>query len=410
MNAGFLQAITIPPMQLSKQEREQLMQLTATPSASGHEDAVVGYAMRWSEQRKGVRGVKITRDRFGNLLLHDARTDPRKLGLILTAHMDHPAFVVTHIEGAIVTADFRGGVKESYFKGAKVRGWRVSNHDTKQGPRGTIIRYQGPADIGEERDFAQVTIDFRTRQSANWLKPGDILSWDTGKTRITGRTTKKPGRLHTLACDNLAGASAALAAWDRMRLTVMNKDRKCVNQVGVLLSRAEEVGFIGAMGACRSGIVPKGSVVIVLENSMAMPDAKLGDGPIVRVGDRTSVFDPGTTYALSQLAERVCLPPPESGLKWQRRLMTGGTCEATAYQALGYAVGCLCLPLANYHNMNFSNGKITAESIDLGDYAGLVAILAESWRLLGEGFGSSALRTRLDGLFEKRKALLDPKI
>ena len=34
----------------------------------------------------------------------------------------------------------------------------------------------------------------------------------------------------------------------------------------------------------------------------------------------------------------------------QRCLMSGGTCEATAYQLYGYETGGLCIALGNYHN------------------------------------------------------------
>ncbi len=387
---------------LSESEARDLCELTALPSASGCESAVVGWLLRWADARPGL---KVTRDRYGAVLIHDASVKPKDLRVIMTAHMDHPAFVVESIDGQHVVAAFRGGVRDSYFVGSAVRGWRVSQDDgAVRGPRGVVTQYRGPKDIGEERDDARVTLDFGSAKSAGWLKPGDVVTWDTGKTRISGKTTKSHGKLHTLACDNLAGAAAALAGWDRMRSALKHKDRPHVKHVGVLFSRAEEIGFVGAIGACQSGLVPKKAVVVVLENSMALPEAPVGGGPIVRVGDRTSVFDPGTTYALCQLAEEAAMANP--GWAWQRKLMTGGTCEATAYQALGWAACCLCLPLANYHNMNVATGKIAAESINLNDYAGLVALLAQTDRLSGDELGASALQKRLENHFERRSHLL----
>src|SRR5207249_1111114 len=110
-----------------------------------------------------------------------------------------------------------------------------------------------------------------------------------------------------------------------------------------LFTRAEEVGFVGAMRLARSGILPKSITVISLETSKELPPAVIGNGPIIRVGDRTSVFDSVATAALATIAAAHKIPV-------QRCLMSGGTCEATAYQLYGITSAALCIALGNYHN------------------------------------------------------------
>jgi putative aminopeptidase FrvX len=135
-------------------------------------------------------------------------------------------------------------------------------------------------------------------------------------------------------------------------------------------TRAEEVGFVGAMHLARSGsFQAQGLTVVSLETSAERPPAKMGAGPIVRVGDKTSLFDTGATEEILQIAR-------ESGLAVQRCLMAGGTCEATAFQLYGLTSAGLCVALGNYHNVT-PDGRIGAEYISLDDLAGLVALCRE---------------------------------
>ena len=112
---------------------------------------------------------------------------------------------------------------------------------------------------------------------------------------------------------------------------------------------AEEVGFVGAIGAATNGLVPKNARLVCLENSRSFPESPIHDGPIVRVGDRMTVFSPDLTNDISTLMTAHAAATPS--FKWQRKLMAGGACEATAFSAFGFQSTCLCLPLGNYHNM-----------------------------------------------------------
>jgi endoglucanase len=168
-----------------------------------------------------------------------------------------------------------------------------------------------------------------------------------------------------------------------------------VGDVRLLFTRAEEVGFLGAIAAVKHGTMPRASRVLALENSRSFADSPIHGGPIVRVGDRLSVFSPALTAAVAARAAEIAGasasssgPPriePASPWRWQRKLMAGGACEATVFCQGGYEATCLCLPLGNYHNMadldavqaGMHSGPpaIEREFIGLDDFEGLVDLL-----------------------------------
>ena len=362
-----------------------LLELTGLPTAAGREDRVVAWIMDWVRRRRSVRVVS---DRYGNLMLKRVGARSRR-PIVMTAHMDHPAFVAVSQPGPRrVVADFRGGVADAYFVGSHVR----LHADAGKAQRGRVAELSRPIKPGGDKRAA---IDFTRPVQA---RQGDVLTWDLPAPRIAR------GRLLAPACDDLAGMAAAVSAFE---VLLKGKLQPGGADVRVLLTRAEEVGFIGAIGACKSGIIPNGARLLALENSKSFLDSPIGGGPIVRVGDRTSSFDPDLTYRVGQVAQHI--QKRDKDFRWQRKLMPGGTCEASAYQALGYTATCLCLPLGNYHNMNDSTKRrprIDSEIISLADYHGLVRLLVEVGRSLDRRDLSPSLKDRLGPLFARRRGLL----
>ena len=90
---------------------------------------------------------------------------------------------------------------------------------------------------------------------------------------------------------------------------------------------------------------------VSLEASRTLPGAAIGKGPVVRLGDKRSIFDDSGLQMLSELAQKI-LPG-----KHQRRIMDGGTCEGTAATAFGIPTIALSIPLGNYHNQGFEGGQ-----------------------------------------------------
>jgi endoglucanase len=103
----------------------------------------------------------------------------------------------------------------------------------------------------------------------------------------------------------------------------------------------------------------------------------MGKGVILRVGDKASIFDSEATRFLAECAAALAKKP--SAFTWQRALMSGGTCEATAYQEYGYQVAAVCVALGNYHNCG-PRHRIAAEYVSLNDAVGMVELLAHAAR------------------------------
>jgi endoglucanase len=178
--------------------------------------------------------------------------------------------------------------------------------------------------------------------------------------------------------------------------------------VAVLLTRAEEEGFIGAIAASRDGtLLRKSDRLIAIECSAEQPFAPIGGGCVVRVGDRTSVFDSAVTYFLTRTAEAVA--KRDKAFKHQRALMPGGTCEATVYDLYGYTAASVCVPLGNYHNMDKRRRRLAAEYIDLNDWRSMVKLFVAVARA-GHTFDPSnpQLRERIEKRFAKHAKLLAP--
>ncbi|MEC9372604.1 MAG: M20/M25/M40 family metallo-hydrolase, partial [Planctomycetota bacterium] len=313
-----------------------LTELTSIPTGAGREHRVIAWIERWTAERADLA---LTRDSSGNITITQRRflsTPSPTPPIYFTAHLDHPAFVIERIIAPrTIEAAFRGGVLPPYFENA-----RVAVH-TSAGPVRATITDSRAAD-----PFRLCTIDLDDGPEP---AVGDLCTWDLPPSTISDGILRAP------ACDDLAAAASALAALDELRRRPDSDD------VRILFTLAEEVGFVGAIAACKLSTMPSGARVIALENSRAFADSPIGAGPIVRVGDRMTTFNPALTAAIARLAEKLAgvpdrkvgdaTPPPTPAFKWQRKLMPGGACEATAYSAWGYEATCLCLPLGAYHNM-----------------------------------------------------------
>ena len=179
----------------------------------------------------------------------------------------------------------------------------------------------------------------------------NLVAFEQRGRRIVGR-----------ACDDLAGLACGLCY-----LLTLSREKAPV-RAGLLLTRAEEIGF-GGMAAAIEGKLDKHAVYVNIECSNAEAAGAIpGGGPIIRVGDRLSTFDPQVTAGL-------CFLGAELGddFRFQRKLMDGGACEASMLMQSGFRTGAVALPLENYHN----RGKkgLRPERIHVDDALGLVKLL-----------------------------------
>ena len=302
------------------------------------------------------QGLKCSRDRFGNLLV---RVPGRSLGrpIAFAAHMDHPGFrVLKNAPSGQLRVEFRGSVGDNYFK---------------PGLRLLLMPGRVRAKLGrrlhKKRRILQVEPEIPLRSVP------DFGVWDLEDCAF------RNGRIYARGCDDIVGVAAVLAT-----LAELKRRRANVRAIGIL-SRAEEVGFHGALalaaesaadpGRRRSSVLPRETLVISLETSRELPGATMGQGVVLRVGDRASIFDSDGSRFLAETAANLAARNPR--FRFQRALMSGGTCEATAYQEFGFQSAAVCVPLGNYHNCA-THDRIRAEYVSVTDVCGMVDLLVHA--------------------------------
>lgn len=246
--------------------------------------------------------VTIEHDAVGNLIARYQRGTQQPARWAFAAHMDHPGWVRTS-EGEW---RFLGSVAERFLVNP------------------------------QRREF------------------GDFAMWDLPAFEL------KEGQIHSRACDDLLGCAEIVCLFRELEAA----------QAGVhclgLFTRAEEVGFWGAIQLAQSGSLPKEITILSLETSAPRGGAEIGRGPIVRVGDRLSIFDSRETARVMNIAAAQSIPV-------QRCLLDGGSCEASAYQVYGYRSAAASIVLGNYHNCA-ADGSIQCEFVSVEDYANMVRL------------------------------------
>ncbi len=328
-------------------ERHFLLRLLACRTAPFHEQEPAARIRAWARSR----GLSCTADAHGNLQIR-LRRGRAASRWFFVAHLDHPGWISTApSKDGRIEASFWGWVDPRFMRGAPVAFW----------PGGKILHARlervSRVRVGESLPAILRTEDPRV------LPAGTPGGWDLPPPRIRGR------RLFAPACDDLAGVGAILCAMDRIRRSRASVD------ITALLTRAEEVGFVGAMAAIHHRRIPASAWVVSVETSRAQPAAPLGGGAVIRVGDRARIFNAPATAFLQSVATH--LHARDDRLRYASALMPGGTCEATAFGLAGLQAAALCVPLGHYHNQT-DEQSIGPEFIDLGDWASLVALMAET--------------------------------
>lgn len=356
-----------------------LQEVCSLPTAPFREQHVAAYVQRFVKAR---RKLKLGRDEHGNLLIELPGKHSGLPRWVFGAHIDHPGLVAQRmIDARTLEAEFRGHVLAEFVRGTKVvffeegrqtRGKVIEVEEEKGTPRAGRVRVRVAGAVGAQA----------------------IGMFDQGEGRIKG------AKFYARAIDDLGGAAAALAMLDELHRNPP------ASPVAVLLTRAEEVGFVGAIAAClRPRLLRKTDRLIAIETSAMQPYAPQGAGPIIRVGDKTSTFNSSLTYFLTEQAE--ILKKKNKTFAFQRALMPGGTCEATVYDVYGFHASSICVALGNYHNMDRDKKRIGPEYIDVNDWKNMVKLfvaIARSGHEYREGH--KLLREKIERRFKGLKHLL----
>lgn len=335
-----------------------LARLAQTPSAPFRE----ADTRRTLIQMLDAWGIPWRSDSYGNVLARVQRGAPQQ-SLAMVAHLDHPAFEVTRADGGGVAGRLLGGVRVEAL------------------PAGTPMRLMTggawrPARLlAAERNAASGEVALRI-DAPEGTTAGDWGVWEMADYAEDGDLVRMR------ACDDLAGCAGILAA-----LAEAAAGDWPVDLTGVF-TRAEEVGLVGATLVARQGLLAPDTIIVSVESSRQLPDALQGRGPVIRVGDVRSTFHPQAESLLQ--AASATLRQADDTWRAQRQLMSGGTCEATAFAQFGYQVTGLALPLGNYHNVPDAvydgtplppeGPGVAPEFIHRADLQGAARLLAEVTR------------------------------
>lgn len=360
-------------MKLNNADRDFLFELLNLPTAPFREHAVLTLCSQYLAQNR----VPHFSDAIGNIVVGArnlaeyrrkfSQKSAEPLRLVI-AHTDHPGF-----HGARwLTKDrlkftWHGGSPTKYLTGAPV--WIAE--------RGTSIKH------------AAVITSAKLQPRKHALKEGVLKIarpwWSSAKTRPQAQDLfgafrfrksvwAQGDKVYTGGADDIVGVFTIL----QTAKALWKKPNASQHHFLALLSRAEEVGFIGTIGHFEKVLPERRArevLVLSLEASRTLSGAVIGLGPVVRLGDRSSVFDSRYSAALHQCAQKILKT------KFQRRLMDGGSCEATAAIAYGLKAVGISVPLGNYHNMCFEGGPDSRgalgpapEFVHTQDIAGQVAL------------------------------------
>jgi endoglucanase len=380
----------------------RLDKLLSIPTAPFREHAVARFALDFCRRAEipcfvdPLGNVVVgARDRAGyQRLIGTKSSEPVRL---FVAHMDHPGFHGLEWLGRDrLKALWHGGSPVRHLRGARV--WLADDHG-----------YTGHGHITSWKlhaaGYAMTDLTVRLDEAESRLRDAESLFGGLAFRKPVWRAGR---RIHTKAADDLVGVFAIL----QTAKTVWRRGSRKSQPFLGLLTRGEEVGFVGAVGHLGLGWIARASrpiVCISLETSRTLPGALIGKGPVVRLGDRRTVFDPAGLAVLTALAEKH-LPG-----RHQRRIMDGGSCEATAATAWGLPAIGISVPLGNYHNQGFEGGPDcrapmgpAPESVHLDDVDDLLTLCQQLMRpKLAWNDAWAATRGRLVEGFRKHHALLE---
>lgn len=343
-------------------------QVMTLPTAPFHERFVSDWVRSYARTR---RRLSLNVDEYGNLML--IYRGPEVTGqatpeLVATAHIDHPGLGWLERAGdRIHVFEMLGGTNLDQARQARARIFQPDGPADQPGILGTVVEVV-PGD-GNRRAAIHVQVP---RAADARIEAGCFGMWALPAWKLSGR------RIHCRACDDLGGAAVGLAFLEDLAR------RRAEVCAGLLLTRAEEAGLLGMVATAQTQVLPADALLVNLECSNTRAGAPLGEGPVVRVGDRVQTFDPDLTAALDAAGRELAAAAP--GFRYQRKLMDGGTCEATVLAGSGYRAAAIALPLGNYHNIG--DERLQAEIIHLDDALGAVDLLSHLARAPGGAAGA----------------------
>ncbi len=275
---------------------------------------------------------EIRYDAMGNLIVTRKRNGEGKR-IMVSAHMDHIGFVVTHItEKGFVRVHPVGGIS----KGNSVHR-RIIFENGVSG----ILAAEREANDLNDRDMSKLFVDLGAsskEEALELVRLGDFAVYapeffELGKNMVAGT-----------AMDDRAGCAVLVQTLKNLCEADARK-----NEVIGVFTVQEEVGLRGAQAAAYSinpdmgialDVTPAGDTPKGLKNSV-----KLGEGAAVKILDSSVICHPEVVRLMEAAAEKC-------GAKYQREVLTAGGTDAGAIQRTrgGIPCGVLSVPCRYVHS------------------------------------------------------------
>ena len=296
-------------------------------------------------------GLAPQRDAYGQLTVRVTRGAPKR-ALAFVAHTDHPGFELIEVAGTRGIARFRGGIEPAYFRR----------------PFPVIVHRDGVA-------------EGHRAMASGYVHDPVLPDWSAGRCEIQAQRPLAVGdwavldlpvfvrhgdELHLRSADDLAGCALILSTLQALAAEPRPFD------VHAVFTRAEEPGLFGARLIAESGGIPPDAYVVSVEASNSRY-APAGAGIVVRAGDYHNTFSNDAERFLRVAQEQLA----EQGVPTQRRLLPGGTCEASAFVRLGWMATGIALPNTGYHNAG-EGDALVPEMIRIEDLLSGIALSAEA--------------------------------
>jgi endoglucanase len=298
---------------------------------------------------------EIRYDAMGNLIVTRKGSGEGKR-IMVSAHMDHIGFVVTHItEKGFARVHPVGGIS----KGNSVHRRIVFEN----GVSGVLAAEREANDLND-RDIGKLFVDVgaSSREEAmELIRLGDFAVYapeffELGKNMVAGT-----------AMDDRAGCAVLVETLKKLS----EADARRNEVIGVFTVQ-EEVGLRGAQAAAYS-INPDMGIALDVTHSGDTPkgvkiSVRSGEGIAVKILDSSVICHPTVVRLMEDAAEK-------HGVKYQREVLTAGGTDAGAIQRTrgGIPCGVLSVPCRYIHS--------AVEAINMNDLTEgvklLTAVLAE---------------------------------
>ncbi|NLM75588.1 MAG: M42 family metallopeptidase [Clostridiaceae bacterium] len=286
---------------------------------------------------------EILSDAMGNLICVKKGSGKK---IMLAAHMDEIGVIVTYIdEKGFLRFGNIGGLPPFIILGQRVR--------FESGVTG-VIWYEEDIDNIKNVNLGKMYIDIGavSREEAEKLvRVGDMAVF-------TADTIKQDGKIISKALDDRIGCAILI------ELAKQNPDTD--NEIYYVFTTQEEVGLRGARTAA-FGILPDMALAVDVCDTGDTPRCKpmavkLGEGPAIKIKDRSVIAHPHIKDRLIELAEG-------NGIPYQLEIMKDGGTDAGSIHitAGGIPSGGVSIPTRYIHG--------TAEMVDMNDVENSVKLL-----------------------------------